>query len=66
MKVPDVVDAKDCHANLNEWATFEHHTSCDIDVHHELTRNGANTLEEAPVELEWGLLPNRVCVLGEG
>lgn len=66
MEVSDVVDAKDLHANLNHWATFEHDTSCDINIHHKLAGNGPNTLKETPMEQEWRVFPNRVGVLGEG
>lgn len=50
LKFPNVVDAKDCHADVNQRTTFEHDASCDINVHHELAGSGANALKEPSME----------------
>lgn len=66
LKLSRIANTEDADANINEWTTSEHDTSCDVNVHHEVASNGSDTLEKAPLEQERGVISNGICMLGQG
>ena len=52
LEFTDIADEKIHHADINEWTTFEHDTSYNINIHHKLASNGEEHFETNPMEWE--------------